>query len=97
MRQVADLKLSDQNQLAEVACIGNVPRPSDNCYSVVTMCEGGNHHHNNGRGYRPGAFFSNWRTYDGPFHVKLTLALRNNWKKLRTLSECCGNDGQPGC
>jgi len=43
------------------------------------------------------AFFTNWRTYDAPFHVKLGLAVRNNWIKARTGSSCCGNHGQPGC
>ncbi len=40
---------------------------------------------------------SNWRSYDAPFHTKLRLALRNNWTKMRTRSNCCGNLGQPGC
>ncbi len=62
------------------------------------MCEGGGHHHGNGgRRGSPRAFFANWRTYDAPFHVKLYLVVRNNWIKFRTFSDCCGNDGQPGC
>jgi hypothetical protein len=64
------------------------------------MCEGGNHHHDNrggGSGNRFSSFFANWKTYDAPAHTKLYLALRNNWTKLRTFSDCCGNDGQPGC
>jgi hypothetical protein len=28
---------------------------------------------------------------------KLYLFVRNNWKKLRTGSRCCGNHGEPGC
>lgn len=43
------------------------------------------------------AVFANWRAYDGPFHVKLRLAVRNNWTKIRTRSDCCGNYGEPGC
>ena len=39
----------------------------------------------------------NWRDYDAPFSTKLRLALRNNWIKIRTLSSCCGNNGEPGC
>ncbi len=40
---------------------------------------------------------ANWRDYDAPFHVKLRLLLRNNWRKLSTFSHCCGNGGEPGC
>ena len=43
------------------------------------------------------AVISNWREYDAPASTKLKLALRNNWTKLRTRSNCCGNHGQPGC
>ncbi len=32
-----------------------------------------------------------------PWGRKLRLVLRNNWIKLRTRSDCCGNYGQPGC
>ena len=42
-------------------------------------------------------FFANWRAYDGSLAVKLRLALRNNWTKLRRHSSCCGNAGEPGC
>lgn len=44
-----------------------------------------------------GAVVANWRSYPGPFHTKLRLALRNNWIKLSTRSNCCGNLGEPGC
>jgi hypothetical protein len=44
-----------------------------------------------------GATWSNWRDYDAPFGTKLRLAFRNNWKKLRTRRNCCGNGGEPGC
>jgi len=49
--------------------------------------------------YRPSlrALFTNWRESPLPFHKKLAVALRNNWIKLRTHSECCGHDGEPGC
>lgn len=43
------------------------------------------------------ATIANWRDYDGSFGTKLRLALRNNWKKVRTRSTCCGNAGEPGC
>lgn len=51
------------------------------------------------RGPRPslGAVFTNWRTYDAPFAMKLRMLLRNNWTKARTRSNCCGNTGEPGC
>jgi len=32
-----------------------------------------------------------------PLCRKLRLFLRNNWIKLRTRSDCCGNHGEPGC
>ncbi len=44
-----------------------------------------------------GALVANWRDYDAPVHTKLRLALRNNWTKIRTRSDCCGNLGEPGC
>jgi len=43
------------------------------------------------------AFLANFNTYDGPFPTKVRLALANNWRKVRTRSDCCGNYGQPGC
>ena len=44
-----------------------------------------------------GSVVSNWREYDAPFGTKLPLALSNNWRKLRTRKDCCGNHGEPGC
>lgn len=44
-----------------------------------------------------GAVLTNWREYDAPFLAKLRMAASNNWRKLRTRRDCCGNDGQPGC
>ena len=32
-----------------------------------------------------------------PLRRKLRLFLRNNWTKLWTRSDCCGNYGEPGC
>lgn len=32
-----------------------------------------------------------------PMRRKLRLVLRNNWIKLRTGQNCCGNLGEPGC
>jgi hypothetical protein len=43
------------------------------------------------------AFFTNFATSDALFPAKVRMALANNWRKLRTRSRCCGNDGQPGC
>jgi hypothetical protein len=40
---------------------------------------------------------SNWRGSGLPFFEKLGVAMRNNWTKLRTRRNCCGNLGQPGC
>ena len=41
--------------------------------------------------------YLNIRDYDAPWPVKLRLAARNYWIKVRTLSVCCGNHGEPGC
>ena len=43
------------------------------------------------------ATLANFRTYDAPIPTKVRMAFSNNWKKLRTRSNCCGNHGQPGC
>jgi hypothetical protein len=32
-----------------------------------------------------------------PLRQKLRLIARNNWIKIRTRSDCCGNHGEPGC
>ncbi|MFQ5594452.1 MAG: hypothetical protein ACE5HA_09905 [Anaerolineae bacterium] len=32
-----------------------------------------------------------------PLGKKLRLVLHNNWIKLRTGQNCCGNHGEPGC
>ena len=39
----------------------------------------------------------NVRDYEAPLGKKLRLYARNNWIKIRTLSLCCGNHGEPGC
>ena len=57
------------------------------------------HHAPTDEPFRPSikAAFSNFTTYDAPLLTKLRLAFRNNWFKIRTHSNCCGNHGQPGC
>ena len=45
----------------------------------------------------PGAWFSNWVTYDASFAAKLRMAAANTMIKMRTHQGCCGNHGQPGC
>jgi hypothetical protein len=45
----------------------------------------------------PGAFISNWTTYDASFATKLRMAASNTFIKLRKRQACCGNNGQPGC
>lgn len=42
-------------------------------------------------------FFANWKDSDDIAVVKARKAIRNNWRKLRTGSSCCGNHGEPGC
>jgi hypothetical protein len=45
----------------------------------------------------PGAFLSNWTTYNARFAVKLRMAVSNTFIKVRRRQACCGNNGQPGC
>ena len=42
-------------------------------------------------------FLANWRNSEDATLAKVQKTLRNNWKKLRTGSSCCGNHGEPGC
>ena len=48
---------------------------------------------------RPGQpnVVTNWRQSDAARPVKLRMAARNIWTKVRRGSRCCGNPGQPGC
>ena len=39
----------------------------------------------------------NFREYDAPVTKKVRMVFSNNWKKVRTREQCCGNLGQPGC
>jgi hypothetical protein len=41
--------------------------------------------------------FRNFDDYDAPLDRKIRKALRNNARKVVTLSECCGHPGEPGC
>ena len=50
-----------------------------------------------GRRPSPGAFFSNWTSYDASFAAKVRMAASNTFIKLRKHQACCGNNGQPGC
>ncbi len=45
----------------------------------------------------PRDYLANWRESDLPLDKKVAAVLRNNLKKLRTASSCCGNHGEPGC
>lgn len=40
--------------------------------------------------------FSNWDV-PLPFHIKLSLALKNAGIRAKKKSNCCGNHGEPGC
>jgi len=44
----------------------------------------------------PRAFFDNLRGPQ-PWSRKILMLLRNNWKKLTSLQDCCGHPGEPGC
>ncbi len=39
----------------------------------------------------------NWQSHDGSFAEKVRMLVRNNVKKVATLSHCCGRPGEPGC
>jgi hypothetical protein len=39
----------------------------------------------------------NWKSSDEPFLTKCKLVAKNEWIKARTLKDCCGNYGEPGC
>jgi len=39
----------------------------------------------------------NWRQSSLPFFGRMGMAMRNNWTKIRTRQNCCGNYGQAGC
>jgi hypothetical protein len=45
----------------------------------------------------PGIAWRNFREYRAPFFVKLRMAGRNSWTKVRRRQTCCGNPGAPGC
>jgi len=40
---------------------------------------------------------TNWQRNDLSFGQKLRMQLRNSWTRVRTLSNCCGHEGEPGC
>ena len=44
-----------------------------------------------------GNFFRIWRASNEPFLKKTGLVVKNQLIKMRTLKDCCGNYGEPGC
>jgi hypothetical protein len=52
-----------------------------------------------GQEQRHGTLQETWENLRQPMPLgrKLHLILRNNWIKIRTASDCCGNYGEPGC
>jgi hypothetical protein len=38
-----------------------------------------------------------WRESNKPFLKKVGLSFKNQFIKIRTLKDCCGNYGEPGC
>jgi len=42
------------------------------------------------------AFLTNLHV-DMPLWKKIWLLIRNNGKKILTMSSCCGHPGEPGC
>jgi hypothetical protein len=49
--------------------------------------------------YRPSIrhAFQNWRHWDGPFHEKARLTIKNEWRKASRFRDCCDNIDEPGC
>jgi len=45
----------------------------------------------------PRDLLRNFHDYDAPFPETVRLMAANNWRKLRTGSNCCGHHGEPGC
>ena len=45
----------------------------------------------------PRDFLGNWKDSDLPLPSRLAKFVKNNAKKAATLSQCCGNHGEPGC
>ncbi len=43
------------------------------------------------------AVLNNWRENEAPFYRKLGMAIKNNWRKIKTGKSCCGNHGEVGC
>ena len=44
-----------------------------------------------------GQFWKIWRASNEPFLKKAGLVVKNQFIKVRTLKDCCGNYGEPGC
>ena len=44
-----------------------------------------------------GGFFKIWRASKDPFLTKTGQVFKNQFIKMRTLKDCCGNYGEPGC
>ena len=60
------------------------------------MCQ---HKHDNGSDdeSHPWSPFTNIPGSGLPWQEVLILLATNNWRKIRTLSMCCGNYNKPGC
>jgi hypothetical protein len=44
-----------------------------------------------------GNVIANWRRDDLTLSQKLRMQLENSWLRIKRRSNCCGNDGEPGC
>jgi hypothetical protein len=66
------------------------PKPGARLKGVKAMCQE--------RKTRPSprAFMRNLQGPQ-PLNQKILMLLRNNWKKMTTLQDCCGHPGEPGC
>ncbi len=61
------------------------------------MCEPGEDCGKRDSRPNPLSAFANLRGTGLPWHRVLSLMATNNWRKLRTAQNCCGNYGAPGC
>jgi hypothetical protein len=50
-------------------------------------------------GQRPSwrSYVTNWQREDLTFGQKLRMQVKNSWLRVKRRSNCCGNDGEPGC
>ena len=43
------------------------------------------------------SYFTNWQRDDLTLVEKMRMQIKNSWLRVKSRSNCCGNDGEPGC